>query len=81
MRQLRVPVHGKPSRIRVSKPERIFSGLPEEVTVGRYHSIFADPERLPDDFLVTAETEDGIIMALNINMNRWQPFNSIPNPS
>ncbi|ENS81551.1 anthranilate synthase component I [Brucella melitensis] len=63
LRQLRVPVHGKPSRIRVSKPERIFSGLPEEVTVGRYHSIFADPERLPDDFLVTAETEDGIIMA------------------
>ncbi|HHV68962.1 MAG TPA: C26 family cysteine hydrolase domain-containing family, partial [Ochrobactrum intermedium] len=36
---------------------------PKEVTVGRYHSIFADPERLPDDFLVTAETEDGVIMA------------------
>lgn len=63
LRQLRIPMHGKPSRIRVSKPERIFSGLPKEVTVGRYHSIFADPERLPDDFLVTAETEDGVIMA------------------
>ncbi len=63
LRQLRIPMHGKPSRIRISKPERIFSGLPKEVTVGRYHSIFADPERLPDDFLVTAETEDGVIMA------------------
>jgi len=63
LRQLRIPMHGKPSRIRVSKPERIFSGLPKEVTVGRYHSIFADPERLPDDFMVTAETEDGVIMA------------------
>ena len=52
-----------PSRIRVTKPGVIFSGLPKEVTVGRYHSIFADPVRLPDDFVVTAETEDGVIMA------------------
>ena len=50
LRQLHVPMHGKPSRIRVSKPGVIFSGLPKEVTVGRYHSIFADPVRLPDDF-------------------------------
>lgn len=63
LRQLHIPMHGKPSRIRVSKPGVIFSGLPKEVTVGRYHSIFADPVRLPDDFLVTAETEDGVIMA------------------
>ncbi len=63
LRQLHVPMHGKPSRITVSKPGVIFSGLPREVTVGRYHSIFADPVRLPDDFLVTAETEDGVIMA------------------
>ena len=63
LRQLHVPMHGKPSRIRVSKPGVIFSGLPKEVTVGRYHSIFADPVRLPDDFIVTAETEDGVIMA------------------
>ena len=63
LRQLHIPMHGKPSRIRVNKPGVIFSGLPDEVTVGRYHSIFADPVRLPDDFLVTAETDDGIIMA------------------
>ena len=63
LRQLHEPMHGKPSRIRVSKPGVIFSGLPKEVTVGRYHSIFADPVRLPDDFIVTAETEDGVIMA------------------
>lgn len=63
LRQLAIPMHGKPSRIRVSKPGVVFSGLPKEVTVGRYHSIFADPVRLPDDFIVTAETEDGVIMA------------------
>ena len=63
LRQLHIPMHGKPSRIRVNKPGIVFSGLPKEVTVGRYHSIFADPVRLPNDFLVTAETEDGVIMA------------------
>jgi anthranilate synthase len=63
LRQLHEPVHGKPSRIRVGKPGVVFSGLPKEVTVGRYHSIFADPARLPDDFVVTAETDEGVIMA------------------
>lgn len=63
LRQLAVPMHGKPSRIRVSRPGVIFSGLPKEITVGRYHSIFADPVRLPVEFEVTAESEDGTIMA------------------
>ena len=63
LRQLRVPMHGKPSRIKVRRAGVVFSGLPKEVTVGRYHSIFADPVRLPEDFMVTAETEDGVIMA------------------
>lgn len=63
LRQLREPMHGKPSRIRVSRNGIIFSGLPKEVTVGRYHSIFADPVRLPQALRVTAETEDGVIMA------------------
>jgi anthranilate synthase len=74
LRQLHVPMHGKPSRIRVSKPGIIFSGLPKEVTVGRYHSIFADPVRLPDDFIVTAETEDGIIMAFE---HRKEPIAAV----
>ena len=74
LRQLHVPMHGKPSRIRVSKPGIVFSGLPKEVTVGRYHSIFADPVRLPDDFVVTAETEDGVIMAFE---HRKEPIAAV----
>ncbi len=74
LRHLHVPMHGKPSRIRVTKPGIIFSGLPKEVTVGRYHSIFADPVRLPDDFIVTAETEDGVIMAFE---HRKEPIAAV----
>lgn len=63
LRQLAVPVHGKPSRIKVQRNGVIFSGLPQEVTVGRYHSIFAAYQTLPKEFRVTAETDDGVIMA------------------
>ena len=64
LRQLAVPMHGKPSRIRVLEPGIVFSGLGREVTVGRYHSIFADPATLPRDFIITAESEDGTIMGI-----------------
>lgn len=64
LRQLAIPMHGKPSRIRVLEPGIVFSGLGKEVTVGRYHSIFADPSTLPRDFIITAESEDGTIMGI-----------------
>ena len=64
LRQLAVPMHGKPSRIRILEPGIVFSGLGKEVTVGRYHSIFADPSSLPRDFTITAESEDGTIMGI-----------------
>jgi anthranilate synthase len=64
LRHLALPMHGKPSRIRVLEPGVVFSGLSNEVTVGRYHSIFADPKTLPTDFTITAESEDGTIMGI-----------------
>jgi len=64
LRHLAIPMHGKPSRIRVIEPGIVFSGLGKEVTVGRYHSIFADPATLPREFIITAEAEDGTIMGI-----------------
>ena len=64
LRHLAVPMHGKPSRIRVLEPGTVFAGLAKEVTVGRYHSIFADPKTLPNDFIITAESDDGTIMGI-----------------
>lgn len=62
--QLDVPMHGKPSTISVSSNSMLFEGLEAPVIVGRYHSLFAKRDRLPADFRVTAETEDGIVMAV-----------------
>jgi anthranilate synthase len=57
------PVHGKPSRIR-HHDTGVFEGLPEEFTVGRYHSLYAIPEKLPACFEVTAQSADGVIMGV-----------------
>ena len=62
--QLSVPVHGKPSRLKVKQNSRIFSGLDDTITVGRYHSLCLDRSSLPDCFRVTAETDDGVVMAI-----------------
>lgn len=70
LKQLAVPMHGKPSRIKVIKAGSVFSGLGEDITVGRYHSIFADPEKLPSVFDVTALTSDGVIMGIEHKTER-----------
>jgi len=57
------PMHGKPSKVHhIGKG--IFAGLPVDIEVGRYHSLFAIPERLPSVLEVTARTEDGVIMGI-----------------
>jgi anthranilate synthase len=60
---LDVPMHGKPSLVRVLGG-RLLRDLPREFTVGRYHSLYARPSTLPPVLSVTAETEDRVIMAI-----------------
>ncbi|MCF6321747.1 MAG: anthranilate synthase [Rhizobiaceae bacterium] len=62
--QLADPMHGKPSRISIEQAGIVFSGLDNAVTVGRYHSLFADREKLPDEFIITAQSHDGVIMGI-----------------
>lgn len=57
------PMHGKPSMVS-NLGGRLLAGLPERFTVGRYHSLHARRVALPEALLATAETEDGVIMAI-----------------
>ena len=57
------PMHGKPSDIQVLGG-RLFSGLPERFVAGRYHSLYARRATLPAVLKVTAETQDGLVMAV-----------------
>jgi anthranilate synthase len=57
------PMHGKPSSIRVTGG-RLMAGLPERFEAGRYHSIHAMPDAIPDQLAVTAVSDDGVVMAI-----------------
>jgi anthranilate synthase len=60
---LSYPMHGKESTVHCSSTG-ILAGFPAQFKAGRYHSLYAIEEDLPDCFEVLARTEDGIIMAL-----------------
>ena len=57
----RALLHGKASVIR-HDGEGVFAGLPEEIEVGRYHSLAAT--EVPDELVVTARTDDGEVMGV-----------------
>lgn len=42
----------------------IFTGMPEQMEVGRYHSWIVDEDHLPEELEITARDESGMIMAL-----------------
>jgi anthranilate synthase component 2/para-aminobenzoate synthetase component 2 len=56
-------MHGKTSMAK-HDGRTIFDGLPQPVEVGRYHSLCAEQESLPDVLELTAETDRGEIMAV-----------------
>jgi len=56
-------MHGKTSLAK-HDGRTIFAGLPQPLEVGRYHSLCAQPETLPDVLEVTAETDQGEIMGV-----------------
>ncbi len=58
-----VPVHGKASLI-YHRGQGILEGLPNPFEAGRYHSLVVTKDDLPEDLEVTAETEDGLVMAV-----------------
>ena len=57
-------MHGKQSVATLKTDSPLFKELPEQVDVGRYHSLALDPDTLPDELEVLAQTEDGEIMAV-----------------
>ena len=56
-------MHGKTSLVR-HDGSALFAGLPQPCEVGRYHSLIAAPESLPEVLAVTARTDEGEIMAV-----------------
>lgn len=59
-----MPMHGRRSLVQ-HNGHALFEGIASPFSVGRYHSLVADPLRLPECLEVTAEAEDdGAVMAI-----------------
>lgn len=58
-----VPVHGK-SSIMHHDNAGLFRGLPNPLPAGRYHSLRAKRETVPDCLRLTAWTEEGLVMGV-----------------
>jgi anthranilate synthase component 2 len=58
----RAPMHGKTSRL-AHDGRGVFAGLPQDLTVVRYHSLVVERESLPPTLAISADV-DGEIMGL-----------------
>jgi anthranilate synthase component 2 len=58
-----VPTHGRASRVHHDGVE-LFADLPNPFLAGRYHSLRAKRDRLPEELRLTAWTDDGLVMAV-----------------
>ena len=57
------PMHGKLSLIH-HDGQGIFAGVKNPLRVTRYHSLILDRRQLPSCFVISSETEDGVIMGI-----------------
>ena len=56
-------MHGKTSMVK-HDGNTVFDGISNPFEVGRYHSLCAEEETLPEELIVTAQTERGEIMGV-----------------
>jgi para-aminobenzoate synthetase component 2 len=57
------PVHGKPVTV-AHDGKTIFNDIPQNFNAGRYHSLVVSKETVPDCLEISAESPDGLVMAL-----------------
>ena len=57
------PRHGKTSPVR-HDGRGVFTGIPDPTVATRYHSLMVDPATLPADLVVSARSDDGVVMGL-----------------
>jgi para-aminobenzoate synthetase component 2 len=56
-------MHGKTSRVQHAD-SMILNGLPQDFLATRYHSLAVVRETVPEDLMITGQTESGVIMSL-----------------
>ncbi len=65
--------------VSILRQDLLFEGLGKEIPVGRYHSWVVSREGFPDCLEITAESQEGQIMAIRHKTIMYMVFSSIPN--
>jgi anthranilate synthase component 2 len=60
----RALIHGKKDTIHIANGNPVFRGLPPVIEAGRYHSLAARRDTVPDELLIIAEDESGEVMGV-----------------
>ncbi|NLT25708.1 MAG: anthranilate synthase component I [Microbacteriaceae bacterium] len=68
--RLGYPLHGQEREVEVVA-EGFLDGLPERFVTGRYHSLYVDPDSMPDELVVVASDDDGVPMAIEHRDKPW----------
>lgn len=63
-------MHGKPSKITLTNKSQLFENCPNSFEAARYHSLIVDPNTLPENISITAQTDDHEIMAICDDKNK-----------
>jgi anthranilate synthase component 2 len=58
------PVHGQPAMMQRRGDSRLLANVPQQFVAARYHSLVIDRDSMPDQLTITAETVDGLVMAI-----------------
>lgn len=67
------PMHGLASSV-THDGQGVFDGCGNPMRVGRYHSLAIDPPTLPGELIVTARSDDGVIMGVR---HRSRPVHGV----
>jgi anthranilate synthase component 2 len=67
------PMHGKLSRVHHTG-RSVFRGLNNDFLATRYHSLTIAPESVPSDLVITASSDDGVIMGV---MHKTHPVHGV----
>ena len=57
-------MHGKQSIAELDTESGVFRGCPDKIPVARYHSLAADKDTIPEELKITAQTDEGDVMAV-----------------
>jgi anthranilate synthase component 2 len=64
LENLKEVFHGVQTPVRILSEDTLFKGLGKQLPAGRYHSWIVGREGFPDCLEITAESEEGYVMAL-----------------